>query len=176
MKPKGISGFKQGLIQSEQQIDGTLAALATLTDPATTDLRGAYDKYCDQLARMRQHEQTMKTEADAMKASRAEYFGAWEDKASEIDNPTIRASAEARRKRLRDAHERITTAAGEARDAYVPFMKDLEDIRKYLAADLTKSSVADLGDAAKKVQASGSAVRGKIDAVITTLDSVEKGT
>jgi hypothetical protein len=164
--PTGLDLYRNGLIESEQQIDKTLAALAELTDPNQQDIRGAYNKYCDQLARMKQHSDTLKREADAMRSSRDEYFGKWEAKSSEIENPTIRASAEARRKRLRDAHERIITTSADARDAYVPFMKDLGDIKKYLDNDLSKASIADLGDAAKKVQCDGAIVKEKIDAVV----------
>jgi hypothetical protein len=86
---------------------------------------------------------------------------------------TIRASAEARRQRLRNAQDQIVTASGDAKDAYVPFMKDLQDIKKYLAGDLSKSSIADLGDAANKVQTDGGTVKDKIGVIITTLDSVQ---
>ncbi|HQY87805.1 MAG TPA: DUF2959 family protein, partial [Tepidisphaeraceae bacterium] len=129
----GITNFRDGLIAGQQQIDLTLASLAALTDPQQTDLRGAYNTYCDQLARMRETSQSLKVEADAMRSSRDVYFANWEDKVSDIDNPTIRASAEARRKRLQSAHEEIITSSSAAKDAYVPFMKDLEDVRKYLA-------------------------------------------
>ena len=54
-------------------------------------------------------------------------------------------------------------------------MKDLEDIRKYLSNDLSKSAVGDLGDAVKKVQADGQAVKAKIAAVLQTLDGVQGG-
>ena len=168
-----MDAFRADLVQSQHQIDSVTASLADMTSPSQTDLRAAYDKYCDQLARMQQHSETMRREADAMRASRDSYFGTWEQKLTDIDNPTIRASAEARRRRLRDAHERITTTSLAARDAYQPFMKDLQDVRKYLAADLSKSSVADLGDASRKVQGDGAAVRDKIGAVIRVLDEVQ---
>lgn len=173
LAPSGMEGYRSGIIASQEQIDATLASLAELTDPSQTDLRGAYDRYCAQLTRMSDHAQTMKTEADAMRGSRDQYFGKWEEKVTEIDNPTIRASAEARRKRLRDAHENIVTSSGAARDAYEPFMKDLQDIKKYLAGDLSKGAVADLGDAAKKVQADGANVKQKLGAIVTTLDTVQ---
>jgi hypothetical protein len=140
------------------------------------DIRGAYDKYCDQLARMQQHSETMRREAEAMRGSRDVYFETWERKLVEIDNPKIRQSAEARRRRLRDAHESITTASLEARDAYAPFMKDLQDIRKYLAADLTKSGAADIADASKRVRADGAVVREKIGNILVVLDQVQGGT
>lgn len=175
VKTTGIAEFRASLIESEQQIDATLASLANLNDPGQTDLTGAYNNYCDQLARMKEMSATLKTEADAMRASRDAYFSKWDEKVSEIDNPTIRQSAEARRKRLRDAHEQIITTSSEAKDAYVPFMKDLEDVRKYLANDLSKSSLADINDAVKSVQSNGVIVKNKIDAIVRTLTKVESG-
>ena len=168
----GLESYRNGLVAGQEQIDKTLVSLSELTDPTQTDLRGAYDRYCDNLARLVEHSDTMKREADAMRASRDEYFGKWEEKVTEIDNPTIRKSAEARRKRLRDSHERIITTSGEARDAYQPFMKDLQDIKKFLANDLSKGGIADLSDASRKVQSDGVVVKQKIGAVVTTLDSV----
>ena len=160
---------------SQAQIDKTLADLAALTDPSQQDLRGAYDKYTDDLARMEHHANDMRGQADAMRSQRDAYFVRWEEKAAEIDNPTVRASAEARRTRLREAHAQIATATGEARDAYVPFMKDLQDIKKYLAADLSKATVADMGEAAKKVQTDGATVKAKLDTLGKTLDAVQGG-
>jgi hypothetical protein len=165
--------FRASIATAQQQIDATLASLTALTDPNQQDLRGAYDKYSDNVARLQQHAETMKKTSEAMRNSRDAYFAGWEEKASEIDNPTIRASAEGRRMRLRDAQQQISVASGEAKDAYVPFMKDLQDIKKYLATDLSKSSVADLGQAAKKVQADGADVKAKLDAVGKSLDNVQ---
>jgi hypothetical protein len=122
---------------------------------------------------MKEHAAGMKTQADTMRTSRDAYFAKWEEKSSEIDNPTIRASAEARRKRLRDSHEQIVTATGEVKDAYQPFVKDLEDIKKFLSTDLTPQSVALISDASKKVQLSGAVVKEKIDLLSKTLDSVQ---
>jgi len=175
LRPQNLDTFRSTLAQSNAQIGSTLAALSDLTRPDQENLQAAYNKYCDQLAMVQQNSESLKRQTDMMRQSRDSYFGAWEEKVEEINNPTIRASAEARRKRLRDAHEQIVTASGEARDAYVPFMKDLQDIRKYLSTDLSRSSVADLKDAAAKVQVDGRAVRGKIDAIIATLDNIQNG-
>ena len=108
-----------------------------------------------------------------MRASRDAYFAKWEAKASATDNPTIRASADARRERLREANAKIITASADVRDAYQPFMKDLEDIKKFLATDLSKDGVAYVNNAAKKVRADGPVVKEKISTLIRTLDTVE---
>jgi hypothetical protein len=168
--------MRQNLFSGQQQIDKTLASLNRLTDPSTSDLRAAYDDYSTQLARMTDHSEKVSREANAMRKDRNAYFAQWESKVTEIDNPTIRASAEARRSKLRESHERITTLSGEARDAYVPFMRDLQDVRKFLGPDLSRQSVSLLGDVEKKAIASGATVKEKLGAIIAELDAIDAGT
>jgi hypothetical protein len=168
--------FRQDLVAAQQQIDRTLASLRALSNPSTTDLRAAYDDYSTQLARMGDHADKLRREADAMRASRNAYFAQWEEKVSEIENPTIRATAEAKRNKLRESHERIATEAGQARDAYEPFMRDLQDVRKFLGGDLSKQSVSMLGDVQRKAVASGGTVKEKIGVIIAELDAIDAGT
>jgi hypothetical protein len=85
--------LRQDLVAGQQQIDRTLSSLRRLTDPTTEDLRAAYDDYSNQLARMTDHADKAGREANAMRKDRNAYFAQWENKVTEIDNPTIRASA-----------------------------------------------------------------------------------
>lgn len=172
-----LDSFKADLTEGKSQIDAALASLNRLTDPKTpaSDLRPAYDAYSDQLARITQQAEKIKREADTMRDARSSYFAKWEAKAAEIDNPTIRASAENRKARLRAAHDRITSKSLEARDAYEPLMRDLQDVRKFLAAELSPATASMLGDVSTKASASGANVKQKIDAVIAELDTVTSG-
>jgi hypothetical protein len=170
---EGLDDFRSELAAGQRQIDKTLASLDQLTDPNQGDLRGAYDRYCDDLARLGEHAANVKNEADAMRSARDAYFAKWEAKAAATDNPTIRASAEARRERLREANQKIVSASADVRDAYQPFMKDLQDIKKFLATDLSKDGVAYVNNAAQKVRADGPVVKEKIGTLVKTLDSVQ---
>ena len=167
--------LRQDLVAGQQQIDRTLASLRKLTDPTTEDLRAAYDDYSSQIVRMNDHADKVRREADAMRNNRNAYFARWEDKVSEIDNPTIRASAEAKRQKLRESHEKIVTTSGQAREAYEPFIRDLQDVRKFLGGDLSRQSVSMLGDVQKKAVASGGTVKEKLAVIIAELDAVETG-
>jgi hypothetical protein len=167
--------MRADLIQGKQHVNSALASLRQLTDPATTDLNAPFNKYSNDLAALEQHAEKMKRESNAMRQSRSEYFAGWEEKVSEIDNPTIRASAEARRSRLRAAQERLTTKSGEVRDAYEPLMRDMQDVRKFLAGDLSKQSTAMVADAASKVQQSGAVLNQKVDALVAELDAIDSG-
>jgi len=171
----GPANMRNDLVRAKAQVNASLASLAQLTDPGTTDLNAPFNKYSDSLAALQQQAEKMRRESEKMRQSRSEYFASWEDKVSDIDNPTIRASAEARRSRLRDAQERLTTKSGAVRDAYEPLMRDMQDVRKFLAGDLSKQSVGLVADAANKTQASGAVLNQNIDALIAELDSIDTG-
>jgi len=173
MGATSAAAFRTDLVAGQQQVDKSLAALRTLTDPATTDLRAAYDNYSNQLARMNEHAETLRREAQAMRDSRAEYFARWEEKVSDIENPTIRATAEAKRAKLRQSHERIATATVQVRDAYESFTRDLQDVRKFLGGELSKQSVSMLGDVQRKATQSGGTVKDKIGVIVAELDAID---
>jgi hypothetical protein len=122
---------------------------------------------------MNAHADQLKHEAEAMRASGNQYFAAWEQKVAQIDNPTIRASADARRARIRDSQERIAADTSDAKDAYGPFMRDLQDVRKFLGSDLSKQNTALLGDVQTKARASGATVKSKLSSIIAELDSID---
>jgi len=169
-----LESLRSDLSESKNQIDAALASLTRLTDPKTpqTELRPTYDAYADQLARITQHSEKLKREAEAMRASKAEYFAKWDQKAEQIDNPSIRASADARRARMRAGYERITEASLAAKEAYQPFMKDLQDVRRYLGAELSRDNATMLEGVSRKANADGVTVKQKIDTVIAELDAV----
>jgi hypothetical protein len=165
--------YRANLTQAQKQIDATILSLTKLTSPEQVNLPSAYNQYCDELAAMQQLSDKMKREANAMRASQQAYFDSWDQKLSQVDNANVRSSVEARRQRLRDAQDQLIATSSAARDAYTPFMRDLQDIKKYLAADLSKSTVADMNNAAINVQTDGANVKAKIDSIIKVLDGIE---
>ena len=165
--------LRADLVAGKEQIDRTMSALAAVSDPNQPNLQAAYRTYCDELDKLSAHQQRLAAEAEAMRQARTTYFARWDERVSDIDNPTIRAAAEERRTRLRNAQERISTDAGQARDAYRPLMSDLQDVRKFLDGDLSKDTTAVLGPATTKAQKDAQVVKERIDVVIADLDAVQ---
>jgi hypothetical protein len=172
----GPAHLRADLLQAKQHVNSALASLRRLTDPAAADLQAPFNKYSNDLSALEQQAEKMRRESNKMRESQSQYFAGWEEKVSEIDNPTIRASAEDRRSRLRQAQERLTTKSGEVRDAYEPLLRDMQDVRKFLAGDLSKQSISMVADAANKVQQSGAVLNQKIDALVAELDALDSGT
>jgi hypothetical protein len=165
--------LRDDLVVGKEQVDRTIAALTAVGDPAQADLRGAYKTYCTEMDKLGAHAQRLDTEAEAMRQARSAYFARWDQRLSEIDNPTIRDAAEQRRARLRAAQDRISTDASAARDAYRPLMSDLKDIRRFLDGDLSKDTTSVLGPATAKAQKDAQGLKERIDVIIADLDAVQ---
>ena len=161
------------LVASKDQVDRSLASLTDLTDPNQTDLAAAYKRFNDQLTRMNQQSQKVKVEADQMRQARDAYFAKWDARLAATDNPTIRAEAESKRARLRAGQEKIAADAARAREAYQPFIIDLEDTRKFVGTDVSKESVSVLGPTVKKAQQDGAVLKERLDVLIADLDAIE---
>jgi hypothetical protein len=170
---ESIQQLRADLVASKDQVDRTLASLTGLADPNQADPTAAYKQFNMQLDRMNQHSQKVKAEADGMRQAREDYFAKWDARLAATENPTIRAEAESKRARLRAAQEKIATDAAKAREAYQPFIIDLEDTRKFVGSDVSKESVSVLAPTVKKAQQDGAALKQKIDVVIADLDAVD---
>src|SRR5262245_504946 len=125
--------LRENLVTAKDQIDKSLAALSEVADPAQTDLKGAYARYSAQVDALKAQSQTIKGQADAMRQARQAYFAQWDQRIASINDPTLRSGAEAKRARLRAAQEKITTDSAAARDAYDPFITDLQSAQKFLS-------------------------------------------
>ena len=169
------ANLRSELTATQEQIDRTLSSLDELAKPGQTDLRGAYKRYSQNVDLLDRQARRARTDADAMRQARAQYFAQWQAKLAETDNPTLREAAADRRTRLRAGEERIVAAAADVKESFDPLMTDLQDVRKFLADDLSADRASILGPLATKSQASGAAVKGKIDALIAELDTIEAG-
>ena len=165
--------LRADLVAARDQVDRILGALTELTSPTQADLKGAYTTYGEEVDRLNAHAQKIKLESDAMRQGREAYFAKWDAQVAATDNPTIRAAAEAKRTRLRAAQEKISADSTAAKDAYAPFMKDLQDTRAFLSKEVSKDTVSVLAPTVKKAQADGQTVKARLDALIADLDAVE---
>jgi hypothetical protein len=165
--------LRADLVASKDQVDRSLAALKDLTDPNQADLTAAYKRFNEQVTRMNQQSQKVKIEADAMRQAREAYFAKWDARLAATENPTIRAESESKRARLRAGQEKIAADAASAREAYQPFIIDLEDTRKFVGTDVSKEAVSVLGPTAKKAQQDGTLLKQRLDTIIADLDAIE---
>lgn len=123
---------------------------------AYKDVEGGMDKSEKQRAEVRKKLDEMKIEADA-------YFAGWSESLQEFDSENLRKRSESRMAETRSHFEKVLAAAGEARDAYEPFMTNLKDQWLYLGHDLNAEGIASLKPDAEELNGKAEKLFDKID-------------
>lgn len=98
------------------------------------------------------------------------YIERWDKEIAEMKTSEVKESVEARRARVVTAFEKIKGEAGQARDAYQPYLASLQDIQKALKVDLTAGGVTALKPALDKAKSQGADVTKQVDELGIEID------
>jgi chromosome segregation ATPase len=136
------------------------------------ELRPQFEKYKAELVKMEEQAKIARDRADAMKDKGEASFEVWEKEAQAINNPNIRKEAEKRYAKRKKSYTKILTAMQDAKGHLVPFMSDLNDIRKLLDSELTVNTVASTKSTIRQADGHGEDVRDSLVDVEKELDRV----
>jgi chromosome segregation ATPase len=161
-----IQNLRSECAEARHQITRTTEELKRLT-AKNVELRPQFEKYKAELTKMQEKAENARKRADMMKSKGAEFFNDWETQVRSIRNEDIRKAAEKRLAKRKKSYEKILTSMQDAKEQLVPFMSDLNDIKKLLDAELTASSVASAKDLIRQANWHG-------EDVLETLTDVEK--
>jgi len=136
------------------------------------ELRPQLEKFKAELVKMEAQARIARDRADSMREKGAASFQEWEREVMAINNPDIRKEAEKRYTKRKKSYDKIVTAMQEAKAELVPFMSDLNDIRKLLDSELTDATVAGTKGTIKSADWHGEDVRESLTDVEKELDRV----
>ena len=170
MKEK-IQSLRQECTQGRYQITATLESLSRLTVPGV-ELRPQFEKYKADLAKMEEKAKSASERATTMKEKGQAFFGEWEAQVKEIQNEDIRKEASKRLNKRRNSYGKILSAMEDAKKELVPFMSDLNDVRKLLESELSQSTVAATKSLIRTANWHGEDVRDSLQDVEKELDRV----
>ena len=136
------------------------------------DLRPQFEKFKAELVKMEAQAKIAGDRADSMKQKGAASFQEWEREVQAINNPDIRKAAEKRYDKRKKSYDRILQQMQEAKAELVPFMSDLNDIRKLLESELTDATVAATKNTIRSADWHGEDVRESLSDVEKELDRV----
>ena len=153
------------------QITLTLEELNRMTVKGV-ELRPQFETYKAELAKMEEQATIARDRADSMQAKGQEAFQAWEKEVQAIQNADIRKEAQKRYDKRKKSYDRIIAAMQDTKKELVPFMSNLNDIRKLLDSELTQSTVSATRSAIKEASWQGEDVRNSLLDVEKELDRV----
>lgn len=171
MVKEKIQTLRQESAHSRNQITLTLEELSRLTVKGV-DLRTQLEKYKGELAKMENEARITRDRAVSMKEKGQAFFADWERQTKTIQNEDIRKEAEKRLAKRKKSYGKILSAMEEAKEEFVPFLSDLNDIKKLLDAELTASSVASTKGLIRQANWHGEDVRESLTDVEKELDRV----
>ena len=165
-----IHATRQELVKAKQEIQQANAALDKLT--AGGNLQQSFTQFTKEVAEVNAGGKRARARAQDMRERGRQYVTNWEKEMDQISNPELKAGAQQRRASVKQNYDSITAAAQTARDAYDPYLRDLQDIQRALANDLTPAGVDAAKPAIDKAKANGETLQQRLDALIARLDEV----
>jgi hypothetical protein len=168
-----LKDTRQELVKAKAEVTDATAALDKLS--AGGNLEQSFKQYTAAVKDVQSAGDRAGARAQAMKENARQYVVKWEKEMDQVSSPELRAGAAERRQKVKDNFDQITVAGRSVRNAYQPFLKDLQDIQRALASDLTPAGVSAAKPAIDKTRGDGTTLNGRIDSLIAELDDVSGG-
>jgi chromosome segregation ATPase len=139
------------------------------------DLNKSYGSFSKAVDDLQSSGERVKARWADMQARGKQYQQKWQTEAANIKNPEIRQSLEARREKVRQNYDKITATAKGAKEAWDPYMSDVQEIKKALAIDLTPGAVQAMKPTFDKAKVKGATLIQQLDALDRDLAEVMGG-
>jgi chromosome segregation ATPase len=166
-----MQDLRQDLQSTEQQVSVTVAAMEQLAT-ATQDLPQAYKAFSGQVARLNSMAQTTFDQAAQMREQWREYLAAWEEQIDQITTPELQQEAMQRRQAVRENYDNLRREIRQLDMAYQPLARQLQDIQRTLAVDLTQDGIQAAGSAFELASQSASNFQKQISQFANQVDTV----
>jgi chromosome segregation ATPase len=166
-----IQSLRSECAQERRQITATLEELGRLS-VSGVDLRPQFEKFKAELVKMEEQAKIARDRADSMRQKGGAFFSDWEQHVNTIQNEDIRKEAAKRLSKRKKSYDKILGAMQEAKAELVPFMSDLNDIRKLLESELSASTVSSTKMTIRQAKWHGEDVQDSLSDVEKELDRV----
>jgi hypothetical protein len=136
------------------------------------ELRPQFEKFKGELVEMEVQARIARDRADNMKKNGQASFAAWEQEVQAINNSDIRKEAQKRYSTRKKSYDKILKEMQDAKVELVPFLSDLNDIRKLLDSELTENTVSSTKSTIRSADWHGEDVQNSLSDVEKEIDRV----
>ena len=167
---ESIGSLADQLKMAPQQVDAVNAAIDQLQ--AGGDTKAAFGQYTKAVADIEESGNKAKARREAMQKNRRAYIAKWQADVEQIQNPEVRAALAERKQAVAANFDTIRDAASGVREAYLPYLKNLQEIQQGLAIDLNPSGVAALQKPLTTAKSDGQTLKEKVAALEAELRTI----
>ncbi len=160
--------------RTSEQLKATLSALNALTAQKKGDLRPAYNAYCSEVGRTESAAGWTRTRVQWMASDGRQYFQNWQKTVDGISNASLRKKAQKRLDAVNESYGKVEKSLQKAGEKFAPFLSDLGDIQKALAADVTAGGVKAIKSTVSSANWNHNAVNKAINDALKEMDKMDK--
>jgi hypothetical protein len=171
---KSIRDARQETTRTSGQLKSALSALNALTKQTKGDLHPAYATYCSEVTNTYSAAAWTRTRVQWMGSDGRKYFQDWQTTVRGIANESLRKKAQKRLDAVQGSYNKIEASLQLATEKFKPFLSDLSDIQKALAADVTAGGVKAIRGTVKSANWGHQYVDQAINAALKEMDTMEK--
>ena len=163
--------LRDSMVATRGQIEKTMVSLNGLMTAAPDGLRPAYKEYAEDTDKIAQQAVTVDKESRQLRQRNDEWLAGWQKSHADVQGPELKALSERRRAQALERIQNIDRSLAEAREAFAPFVSNLQDVKKVVGNDLTPNGVAAVAGTAvvQNANQSGAAVARALAVTIVDL-------
>jgi hypothetical protein len=171
---KSIQDTRAEAGRTSEQLKATLTSLNALTSQKEGDLRPAYNAYCKEVTQTEAAAGWTRTRVQWMAGDGRKYFQNWQNTIDSISNEGLRKKAQKRMDAVRKDYDKIEVSLGQASDKFAPFLSDLGDVKKALAADVTAGGVKAIKSTVRSANWNLQYVDKAVKSALKNMDKMQK--
>ncbi len=163
--------YRHLVVLAMEQVNATLRALEEVTVQANHNPRPAYEAFAKAVQRLEVDSVRVRARAEAMRGRGQAYFEHWEETLATARNDQVRKLAEEHRAELKENFERVRQASQQAREAFRPFLSDVQKLRAVWEAAPTLARVDAQKSLILAAEEKGRQVQQALDRILAEMNS-----
>jgi hypothetical protein len=171
---KSITEARTEATRTDAQLTATLEAINALTKQTKGDLRPAYDTYCSEVGKTESAAKLTATRVQWMAGDGQKYFQDWQKTVNGISNESLRKKSQKRLDAVKSSYDKVEASLQLASEKFKPFLSDLADIQKALAADVTAGGVKAIKSTVKSANWNHQFVSKAVNSALKEMDKMAK--
>jgi hypothetical protein len=160
--------------RTSMELQSTLGVLNGLTAQKKGDLRPAYNAFCAELPKTEAAAGVTRTRVQWMAGDGRQYFKDWQKTIDSIANESLRKKAQKRMDAVRKSYDKVEASLVRAGEKFQPFLTDLNDIKKFLATDVTAGGVKAIRSTVKSANWNYQSVETATKDALKEMDKMQK--
>ncbi|MEX1261885.1 MAG: DUF2959 family protein [Balneolaceae bacterium] len=154
------------------QVNSVNSALNELTRQGQGDIRGAYDRFSEEVSELREMERDFESNAEEMESDAENYFEGWTQTADQYENPELQRRSEERRDELSQRYEQISQNSQTVKEILRSYVSDVNEIESYLSNDLTSQGINSIAGISNDAVDEGEQLRTELNSLQSAIASV----